>query len=105
MGACQRVDQCPNYIESKWIDENNNSLMVRDCAPKRMLLQHQKEMNQTFNIQQNIDMLKNEIYLLKEEINILSQNLKMCLESVHKTIEKIKRQEVYRVESNTENII
>ena len=97
MGACERVDQCPNFIESKWIDHENNSMIIRDCAPKRMLLQHQGEINTTLALQQNVDRLKTEVYLLKDSVDLLIDNLNTCIRQVNNTLENIKNREVNRV--------
>jgi hypothetical protein len=97
MGACERVDQCPNFIETKWLDKDNNTIILKDCAPKRMLLQHQAEVNTTLDLQKNIDRLKTEVYLLNENVEKLTENLNMCIRHVNNTVENIKNREVNRV--------
>jgi hypothetical protein len=41
-GFCKNEKECPNYVESWWIEGNSNEpKMIKDCSPKRMLLQQQ----------------------------------------------------------------
>ncbi len=41
-GFCEKVNECPNYIESWWIEgDGKEPTIIKDCSPKRMLLQQQ----------------------------------------------------------------
>ena len=41
MGACSRCEECPNYMESWWTEHMGSPKLVKDCSPKRLLLQNQ----------------------------------------------------------------
>lgn len=42
MGACSTCNECPNYVESWWIQQGvTQPKLVKDCAPKRMMIQQQ----------------------------------------------------------------
>ena len=41
-GFCAKDCECPHYVESWWIEnQTNEPVLIRDCSPKRMLLQQQ----------------------------------------------------------------
>ena len=41
-GFCAEEKECPNYCESWWLEgEGKEPVLIKDCSPKRMLLQQQ----------------------------------------------------------------
>lgn len=42
IGFCDKCSECPNFLESWWTEQGSASpKIVKDCAPKRLLLQQQ----------------------------------------------------------------
>ena len=71
---CSNCKECPNYLESWWTQQGETTpKLVKDCAPKRMLLQQQY-------MQLRLEQLQAAIDTQRAESQVLSNNLKAMVE-------------------------
>lgn len=60
-GFCQSEKECPNYVESWWIEgQESQPKILRDCSPKRMLLQQQLLQSRVESMQSALEQQRNE---------------------------------------------
>lgn len=79
---------CPNYIESWWLEkEKEKPTLIKDCSPKRSLLNDEALFNRFETSIASINQLENRIKNLEE---VLMKILYQCnnLESKDKLIER-----------------
>lgn len=60
-----------------WWQENGQGQpkIIKDCAPKRLLLQQQTEVNRIFALQQSIEEMRNRFLILESSlIQLISQS-------------------------------
>lgn len=94
-GFCQSDKECPNYIESWWVDgKTQEPKLLKDCAPKRMILQQQYLQIRLEGVQAALEQSRN-------EYNQLSGYFKSIIEiSKNVLLEKNKSQEVTYEKTN-----
>lgn len=60
-GFCESDKQCPNYIETWWMEgQGTQPKKLCDCSPKRMLLQQQLMQAKFENVQQSLEQTRNQ---------------------------------------------
>lgn len=61
-GVCKSDYECPNYIESWWKEgENGDPKLIKDCAPKRILMQQGTQAQNLIHVQAAICDLRNTV--------------------------------------------
>jgi hypothetical protein len=71
-GFCKNEKECPNYVESWWVEgESQKPILLKDCSPKRMLLQQQLLQSRLESMQQSLDKARNEYVQLCEYLKNL----------------------------------
>lgn len=64
-GICKSDRECPNFIESWWKEgERGEQKLVRDCAPRRILLQQAENQHTLFGVQSSICEMRDKISAL-----------------------------------------
>ncbi len=83
---CTSEKECPNYMESWWQEGGTGQpKIITDCAPKRMLIQQQIEVNRMFALQQSIEQMRNRLQSLEILLSqLLQQSKEYILEQVPK---------------------
>lgn len=84
---CSSEKECPNYVESWWQENGQGQpKIIRDCAPKRVLIQQQIEVNRMFAIQQSIEQMRNSLDALNSILTqLMNQSKNYILENVEST--------------------
>ena len=63
---CASERECPNFMESWWQEGGTGQpKTISDCAPKRMLIQQQIEVNRMFALQQAVEQMRNRLETLE----------------------------------------
>lgn len=61
-GVCKSDRECPNFIESWWKEgEQGQQKLVKDCAPRRIMLQQADNQHAIFGMQASICQLRDKI--------------------------------------------
>lgn len=69
---CSSCKECPNYLESWWTQAGQETpKLIKDCAPKRMLLQQQHMQLRLEQLQATIETQRVESQLLLNHIKAL----------------------------------
>lgn len=81
-GFCQTDSECPHYLESWWQDQKTGQQkLVKDCAPKRLLLDSQAMFNRSIAVQGSLDKLEFRLSKLESLLEMLiSQSKKFMVE-------------------------
>lgn len=59
-GFCENEQECPNYLESWWIKgKEQEHKLVKDCSPKRMLIQQNYLQSRLDSVQESLDISRN----------------------------------------------
>lgn len=82
-GFIAKDSQCPNYVESWWLDENQNPKLISDCFPKRCTIQNNQSVMQSLALQSNIQNLRNEVLDLKNALHEILAKSKEFLEQTN----------------------
>lgn len=78
---CSCCKECPNYVESWWIPENDGQpVKLEDCAPKRILLQQQL-------LQARFDQTTQALLESRNEYNVLGGYLKNLIDMSKRVID------------------
>jgi len=60
---------CPNYIETSWTSrEDNQPVLIKDCAPKRSVLMMMDMQNRLFGTQQAAEQARNKSEKVSQEL-------------------------------------
>lgn len=71
-GVCKTEKECCNYVENWWIPNSKEKpVIIKDCAPKRLLMMQQDQVNYTLNLQQSVNELKEEVKRLSDMLTSL----------------------------------
>jgi hypothetical protein len=74
---CASERECPNFMESWWQEGGTGQpKVISDCAPKRMLIQQQVEVNRMFALQQAVEQMRNRLETLEGLLGQLIQQSK-----------------------------
>ena len=77
---CASERECPNFIESWWQEGGTGQpKLISDCAPRRMLIQQQIEVNRMFALQQAVEQMRNRLEALEGVLGQLIQQSKEYL--------------------------
>lgn len=69
---CSSEEGCPNYMESWWQENGQGQpKVIKDCSPRRLLLQQQTEVNRIFALQQAVEEMKNKFLILESSLSQL----------------------------------
>ena len=84
---CSSEKDCPNYLESWWQENGQGQpKVIKDCAPKRLLLQQQTEVNRIFALQQSTEQMRNSLDALTAILaQLMNQSKNYILENVKST--------------------
>lgn len=94
-GFCKHERECPNYIESWWVEgEKSEPKILKDCSPKRMLIQQQHMQQRLEGVQQALEQSRNEYKELLTYLKILIEKAKTAV---------IGSQEKKQIPSRSEN--
>ena len=94
---CATERECPNFMESWWQEGGTEQpKVITDCAPKRMLLQQQVEVNRMFALQQAVEQMRNRLETLEGLLVQLIQQSKeyILLQEPAQPLKKQKRKEL-----------
>lgn len=74
---CATERECPNFMESWWQEGGTGQpKVITDCAPKRVLIQQQIEVNRMFALQQAVEQMRNRLETLEGLLGQLIQQSK-----------------------------
>jgi hypothetical protein len=80
-GFCASDKECPNYVESWFVERNSSEQrLIKDCSPKRMLLQQQVLQVRFEGVQQALEQARNEYINLGQYLRKLIEASKQVLE-------------------------
>ncbi len=79
-GVCETEKGCPNYCETWWIPGGEEQpVMLKDCSPKRMMMQQQVLQAKLENVQKSLE-------IARDEYNALSMYFKGIVQSCQKIL-------------------
>lgn len=89
-GFCKTDKECPHYVESWWKEgKTGDQKLVRDCSPKRLLIQSNAQFNRMDGLQAAFDSQRNQFadigmhfQKLMEEVNVLVAQQKSILQAI-----------------------
>lgn len=80
-GFCQSHKECPNHVETWWIEqEGAQPKKLEDCSPKRMLLQQQVMQARLEFVQQALEQSRNQYNELCVYLKTLVEMSKTVIE-------------------------
>lgn len=91
-GFCDKVEECPNYVESIWEDAlTKECKVVKDCSPKRVMLETQIQRSRIDSLQTSLDEQRHAFATMARNFNILLGELDnaMIRKSISSTKEVI----------------
>ena len=93
---CATERDCPNFMESWWQEGGTGQpKVIADCAPKRMLIQQQIEVNRMFELQQAVEQMRNRLEALEGLLGqLLQQSKNYVLQQTPKQIPKRLKKEL-----------
>ena len=81
-GVCKSDRECPNFIESWWkYGESGQQKLIRDCAPRRVLLQQGDFAHRLIGVEASVCQLRDKIDLLCSILADLTVRSKQYVES------------------------
>ena len=86
-GFCKTDSECPHFVQSVWIEgQSGEHRIVKDCSPKRMLMQQQKLENRLEKVQQALEESRNQYNALSGYLKSLIGMSQIVLKQVkHET--------------------
>lgn len=79
-GFCKTDSECPHYVESWWHEQlTGKQKLVKDCAPKRLMLDSQLVFNRTISLQASIDKLEHRLARLESLLEMLIAQSKQVM--------------------------
>ncbi len=90
---CTSERECPNFMESWWQEGGTGQpKLITDCAPKRMLIQQQIEVNRMFALQQAVEQMRNRLETLEGALaQLIQQSKEYLLQQSEKKLLTTKR--------------
>ena len=88
MGLCPNVEKCPNYCENIWQNGQTQEVkIIKDCSPKRQLIQSQHNNTRIEWLQASIEQLRNKTEKLESSLNTLICQSEMVIRAIeHKFV-------------------
>lgn len=81
-GFCDSDKNCPNYVESWWIDgQTQQQKLIRDCAPKRMMLQNAMQQTKIESLQAAMEQMRNEASQINSHLQAIASLGRKTLEN------------------------
>lgn len=81
-GFCDSVEECPNYVETWWQEgQSGQTKLVKDCAPKRLMMQMQMLHARFEGVQAAAEQARNETTVMRGHFQAL-------VDASHKHIEE-----------------
>lgn len=88
-GFCASERECPNYMESVWIEgATQEHRIIKDCSPKRMLIQNQR-------LENRLEHLEAALQKSTSEYQQLSSYLVQLISASKTVLEKTERMVTY----------
>ncbi|PWU06778.1 MAG: hypothetical protein C5B43_01310 [Verrucomicrobia bacterium] len=79
-GFCGCERECPNYIESWWIEsEKGVPKLIKDCSPKRLIIQQQYLQSRLEGMQKAAEQARNELHEFTSVMRSLVEQTKQIL--------------------------
>ena len=95
-GFCASEKECPNYIETWWVEgDNSTPKLIKDCSPKRMLLQQQV-------LQTRLEQVSACLCESRNEYNRLATYLQSIVEA-SKQIINLKEEKYEKIDNSNSN--
>lgn len=89
---CSSEKDCPNYLESWWQENGQGQpKVIKDCAPKRLLLQQQTEVNRIFALQQAIEEMRSKFLIIESSLSQLIDQSQQYIAQEVKCLEAPKK--------------
>jgi len=80
IGFCKQECECPNYIETWWVEgQTQTPKKIKDCSPKRMILQQQLMQSKLEHMQQALEQSRNQNHELCAYLKNLIEMSKQVL--------------------------
>lgn len=79
-GFCSDVAECPNHVESWWTNKEGDTKLVRDCAPKRLMIQMQQLLSRFEGVQGAAEQARNETHLMRGHFTHLVEATRAVIE-------------------------
>ena len=79
-GFCNKLEECPNHIESWWVSKEGETKLVKDCVPKRLMLQMQALLTRFEGVQGAAEEARNETHLMRGHFTSLVEATKLAIE-------------------------
>jgi hypothetical protein len=87
-GMCKTCKECPNYVESWWTKQGETQpKIIRDCSPKRLLLQQQYLQLRLEQLTASIEDQRNHQIRLAEQLKTMVEMSNAILQTHAKTLE------------------
>lgn len=81
-GSCKSETECPNYVESWWMEgQETTPKLLKDCSPKRLLLQQQYLQLKVEQFQSVLDQTRADYSLLTSQLKSVIEITSNLLES------------------------
>jgi hypothetical protein len=88
-GFCSSEKECPNYVESWWIEgQTQEQVLIKDCSPKRMLYQQQIMQSRLETLQNRIESQQLEYIKLSGYLSELITMSKQVIMNESKQVEQ-----------------
>jgi hypothetical protein len=79
-GVCKSCEDCPNYVESWWNQKDGPPRLIRDCAPKRIMLQVCRLETEFVSVQGAAEEARNHAVLMNAHFTALVDATKSAIE-------------------------
>lgn len=81
-GFCSKVEECPNHVESWWTEgQTGQQKLVRDCAPKRLMIQMATLQSRFEGVQAATEQVRNETTVMNAHFQALVQLSQQSIEA------------------------
>lgn len=85
-GLCDSDEGCPNYMETVWKTNNGSDIkIVKDCSPKRMMLESQRMVNRCIGLQSSVEQMRNRLDSVESLLNGLTSYSREVLDFVEES--------------------
>lgn len=105
MGACARVEECPNYCENVWRNGQTQEVkVVKDCSTRRQLIQSQHTNTRMIWLQKRMEELADKNEKLEASLNTLISQSQMVIRAIEQTISQDPRKITLKGDSDARSI-
>ena len=79
-GFCNSDCECPHYVESVWVQgDTQEKKIVKDCSPKRMLIQNNAQDYKILKLQKAIEEQRNMFVTMGQNFQLLMKELQTLI--------------------------